>query len=63
MNSIDYLDEDYLDNRAIKKALNKVDKSEKATRFLNRRSEDFQVFQDVFNKPTLITLYNLFMVE
>ena len=51
---------DYLDNRAIKKALNKVEKSEKATRFLNKRSEDFQVFQDVFNKPTLITLYNLF---
>lgn len=51
---------DQIDDRAIKKALYKVNKSEKANRFLNKRSEDFQVFQDVFNKPTLMTLNHFF---
>ena len=49
-----------IDNRAIKKALNKVNSSNKSNRSLKKRSEDFQVFQDVFNKPTLLTLYSLF---
>jgi len=49
-----------IDNRAIKKALNKVNNSEKLNRSLKKRSEDYQVFQDVFNKPTLLTLYSLF---
>ncbi|MBH59068.1 MAG: serine/threonine protein kinase [Thaumarchaeota archaeon] len=49
-----------IDNRAIKKALNKVNNSAKSNRSLKKRSEDYQVFQDVFNKPTLITLYSLF---
>ena len=49
-----------IDNRAIKKALHKINNSEKANRSLKKRSEDFQVFQDVFNKPTLLTLYSMF---
>ena len=47
-----------IDNRAIKKALNKVSNSEKLNRSVKKRSEDYQVFQDVFNKPTLLTLYS-----
>ena len=44
-----------IDSRAIKKALIKVNNYEKSNRSLKKRSEDFQVFQDVFNKPTLLT--------
>ena len=49
-----------IDNRAIKKALHKINNYEKSNRSLKKRSEDFQVFQDVFNKPTLLTLYSMF---
>ena len=49
-----------IDSRAIKKALLKVNNNAKANRSLKKRSEDFQVFQDVFNKPTLLTLYSMF---
>jgi len=49
-----------IDNRAIKKALHKINNYEKSNRSKKKRSEDFQVFQDVFNKPTLLTLYSMF---
>lgn len=44
---------------AINKALRQVGKHEKEDRFLTRRSEDFQVIEEVFDKPTLMVLYSL----
>ena len=44
---------------AIKKALHQIGKHEKEDRFLTKRSEDFQVMEEVFDKPTLMVLYSL----
>jgi len=43
----------------MKRALRQVFKHEKENRFLTRRSEDFQVIEEVFDKPTLMTLYSM----
>ena len=42
-----------------KKALRQVERYEKESRYLVKRSEDFQVIEEVFDKPTRLTLYNL----
>jgi len=44
---------------AIRKALRQVSKHEKEDRFLTRRSEDYQVMEEVFDKPTLMLLYSM----
>ncbi len=44
---------------AEKKALRQVDRYEKESRYLVKRSEDFQVIEEVFDKPTRLTLYDL----
>lgn len=44
---------------AIKKAIQQIGKYEKESRFLIKRSEDFQVVEEVFDKPTLMILYSL----
>ncbi|HEY4672677.1 MAG TPA: serine protein kinase RIO [Nitrososphaerales archaeon] len=44
---------------ATRKALRQVSKHEKEDRFLTKRSEDFQVFEEVFDKPTLMVLYSM----
>ena len=50
---------DKIDNNIIEKALAKLDKSQKKHRILKKQSEDFQVFQEVFDKATLMTLYRI----
>jgi RIO kinase 1 len=53
------LDSEDIDGIAIKRALRQVSKHEKENRFLVRRSEDFQVIEEVFDKPTLMALYSM----
>ena len=50
---------DKIDNNVIEKALAKLDKSQRKRRILKKQSEDFQVFQEVFDKATLMTLYRI----
>ena len=51
------LNSNKIDDHIIEKALAKFNKSHKDTRVLKKSSEDFQVFQEVFDKATLMTLY------
>lgn len=47
------------DGKAVRKAVRQLERYEKESRFLRKRSEDFAVLEEVFDKPTLMTLYDL----
>ena len=51
------LHSDKIDNHIIAKALARFNKSQKEP--LKKQSEDFQVFQEVFDKATLMALYHI----
>lgn len=44
---------------AVKKAVQKLGRYEKESRFLRKRSEEYQVLEEVFDRPTLLTLNGL----
>ena len=48
-----------INEKAEKRALDRLNRFDRESRMLNKRSEDYQVFEEVFDKPTLMTLYNL----
>ncbi len=48
-----------VDEAAIKKANRKLSLYEKEARFLRKRSEEYQVLEEVFDRPTLLTLHYL----
>lgn len=48
-----------IDNKAIERAIRQLQKYDKESRFLIKRSEDYQVLEEVFDLPTLTTLHHL----
>ncbi len=48
-----------VDSKAVERALNRLRRYDRESRFLVKRSEDFQVLEEVFDKPTLMTLHGM----
>jgi RIO kinase 1 len=48
-----------VDSRAVERALQRLQRYERESRFLVKRSEDYQVLEEVFDRPTLLTLHGL----
>jgi RIO kinase 1 len=48
-----------LDERVLKKVLLKLQRYERESRQLRKRSEEYEVLEEVFDRPTLMTLYDL----
>ncbi len=47
------------DEKVVRKALQKLVRSEKEGEILRKDKEDYQVMEEVFDRPTLFTLYHL----
>ena len=47
------------DAKIVQKVLHRLTLSEKQNRHLRKRSEEYQVLEEVFDRPTLLTLYDL----
>ena len=47
------------DEKALQKADRRMDRFEKESRMLEKRSEEYDVMEEVFDKPTLMTLLDL----
>jgi RIO kinase 1 len=48
-----------IDSVAVKKAMRQLKKYDQERRSITKRSEDYQVLEEVFDLPTLMTLHNL----
>jgi len=48
-----------VDSRAVERALRRLDRYERESRMLVKRSEEYEVLEEVFDRPTLLTLYTL----
>ena len=49
----------YGEDKALKKVYEKLFRYEKESRIKVKRSEDYEVVEAVFDKPTLMTLYSI----
>ena len=48
-----------VDSEAEKRVLRQLRRYDKESRFLIKRSEDYQVLEEVFDRPTLLTLNHM----
>lgn len=48
-----------VDNEAVEKALRRLRRYDRESRMLVKRSEDYQVLEEVFDRPTLMTLHSM----
>lgn len=48
-----------VDSKAVERALRRLDRYDRESRFLIKRSEDYDVLEEVFDKPTLMTLHRM----
>ncbi len=46
-------------DKAVDRALRRLRRYDKESRFLVKRSEDYKVLEEVFDRPTLLTLHNM----
>ena len=52
-------DAEQVDEKVVRKALQKLVQYEKESRILRKDEEEYRVMEEVFNRPTLFTLYHL----
>ncbi|MFQ6134935.1 MAG: serine protein kinase RIO [Nitrososphaerales archaeon] len=48
-----------VDSEAVERALRRLRRYDRESRFLVKRSEDYQVLEEVFDRPTLLTLHSM----